>query len=197
MVRPLEGIVVALAYASSSSDLARRKQERSRGPPPPWSPSLRSYCSGQDRPEPRESRCFPRWRCSPWSSAGPASCCSPLATPRLRQRPYMRMKRSRHGRIRTPVQRHRPASSRRADRRRGRRADTRAGRLRRELLAGALRDPSVEVAFAIDDGGRPASVDELGRRIEPLRATGSRAVVPILVDGRAVAQIGLRANGDR
>ena len=53
----------------------------------------------------------------------------------------------------------------------------------RELLAGALRDPSVEVAFAIDDGGRPAWVDELGRRIEPLRATGSRAVVPILSTG--------------
>lgn len=59
----------------------------------------------------------------------------------------------------------------------------------RELLAGALRDPSAEVAFAVDDGGSTAWVDELGRGIEPLRATGSRAVVPILVDGRAVAQL--------
>ncbi len=59
----------------------------------------------------------------------------------------------------------------------------------RELLAGALRDPSAEVAFAVDDGGSTGWVDELGRRIGPLRATGSRAVVPILVDGRAVAQL--------
>ena len=59
----------------------------------------------------------------------------------------------------------------------------------RELLASALRDPSAEVAFAVDDGGSTVWVDELGRRIEPLRATGSRAVVPILVDGRAVAQL--------
>jgi len=59
----------------------------------------------------------------------------------------------------------------------------------RELLANALRDPSAEVAFAVDDGGSIGWVDELGRRIEPLRATGSRAVVPILVDGRAVAQL--------
>ena len=59
----------------------------------------------------------------------------------------------------------------------------------RELLATALRDPSAEVAFATSDGGFAVWVDELGRRIEPLRATGSRAVVPILVDGRAVAQL--------
>ena len=59
----------------------------------------------------------------------------------------------------------------------------------RELLAGALRDPSAEVAFAVDDGGSTIWVDELGRAIEPLRATGSRSVVPILVDGRAVAQL--------
>jgi signal transduction histidine kinase len=59
----------------------------------------------------------------------------------------------------------------------------------RELLANALRDPSTEVAFAVTDGGSTVWVDELGRRIEPLRATGSRAVVPILVDGRAVAQL--------
>ena len=58
----------------------------------------------------------------------------------------------------------------------------------RELLASALRDPSVEVAFATGDEGT-IWVDELGRRIGPLRATGSRAVVPILVDGRAVAQL--------
>lgn len=60
----------------------------------------------------------------------------------------------------------------------------------RELLADALRDPSVEVAFAIGRAGTTRWVDELGRPIEPLRATGSRAVVPILVDGRAVAQLG-------
>ncbi len=59
----------------------------------------------------------------------------------------------------------------------------------RELLANALGDPSAEVSFAIDDGGFAIWVDELGRRIEPLRATGSRAVVPILVDGHTVAQL--------
>jgi hypothetical protein len=59
----------------------------------------------------------------------------------------------------------------------------------RVLLATALRDPSAEVAFAVDDAGSTVWVDELGRRIEPLRATGSRAVVPILVDGRPVAQL--------
>jgi signal transduction histidine kinase len=59
----------------------------------------------------------------------------------------------------------------------------------RELLATALRDPSVEVAFAVDEDGSSTWVDELGRRIEPLRATGSRSVMPILVDGRAVAQL--------
>jgi signal transduction histidine kinase len=59
----------------------------------------------------------------------------------------------------------------------------------RELLATALRDPSVEVAFAVDQDGSTTWVDELGRRIEPLRATGRRTVVPILVDGRAVAQL--------
>lgn len=59
----------------------------------------------------------------------------------------------------------------------------------RELLANALRDPSVEVAFAVNDGGVSVWVDELGRRIEPLRATGSRTVVPILVEGRAVAEL--------
>ena len=59
----------------------------------------------------------------------------------------------------------------------------------RELLATALRDPSAEVAFAVNDGGSTVWVDEIGRRIEPLRATGSRAVVPIIVDGRPVAQL--------
>jgi signal transduction histidine kinase len=59
----------------------------------------------------------------------------------------------------------------------------------RELLANALRDPSVEVAFAMDDGGTTIWVDELGRHIQPLRATGSRAVVPVLVDGRVVVQL--------
>jgi signal transduction histidine kinase len=59
----------------------------------------------------------------------------------------------------------------------------------RELLAAALRDPSAAVAFAVDEGGSTTWVDELGRRIEPLRATGGRSVVPILVDGHAVAQL--------
>ena len=59
----------------------------------------------------------------------------------------------------------------------------------RELLANALRDPSVEVAFAVDDGGLTAWVDELGRPIAPLRATGSRMVVPVLVEARAVAEL--------
>lgn len=59
----------------------------------------------------------------------------------------------------------------------------------RELLATALRDPGVEVAFAIEDGGSTTWVDEFGHRIEPLRATGSRTVVPIRVDGRPVAQL--------
>ena len=59
----------------------------------------------------------------------------------------------------------------------------------RELLATALRDPGVEVAFAIDDGGSTTWVDEFGHRIEPLQARGSRTVVPIHVDGRPVAQL--------
>ena len=59
----------------------------------------------------------------------------------------------------------------------------------RELLATALRDPGVEVAFAIDDGSSTTWVDELGHRIEPLHATGSRTVIPIGVDGRPVAQL--------
>jgi signal transduction histidine kinase len=59
----------------------------------------------------------------------------------------------------------------------------------RELLATALRDPGVEVAFAIDEGGSTTWVDEFGHRIEPLRATGSRTVIPIRVDGHPVAEL--------
>jgi signal transduction histidine kinase len=59
----------------------------------------------------------------------------------------------------------------------------------RELLADALRDPSVEVAFAIEAGAGTGWVDELGRPIAPLRASGARSVIPILVDGNAVAQL--------
>lgn len=59
----------------------------------------------------------------------------------------------------------------------------------REMLADAMRDPSVEVAFPIEDGESITWVDELGRPIGPLRATGSRTVVPVLVDGRPVAQL--------
>ena len=73
--------------------------------------------------------------------------------------------------------------------RRGRRAHARSGRLRARTpgecacATRASRWPSPSTTAA-----RTVWVDELGRRIEPLRATGSRAVVPILVDGRAVAQ---------
>jgi signal transduction histidine kinase len=59
----------------------------------------------------------------------------------------------------------------------------------RELLATALHDPEVEVAFAIDDGGSTLWVDEFGHHIEPLQANGSRVVIPIRVDGRPVAQL--------
>jgi signal transduction histidine kinase len=58
----------------------------------------------------------------------------------------------------------------------------------RALLAAALRDPSVEVAFAVDGEGMSGWVDELGRPIAPLRETASRVLVPILVDGRPVAE---------
>ena len=59
----------------------------------------------------------------------------------------------------------------------------------RDLLADALRDPTVEVAFAVDETGSTAWVDELGRPIAALEASGSRSVIPILIDGRPVAQI--------
>ena len=59
----------------------------------------------------------------------------------------------------------------------------------RDLLADALRDPSVEVAFAVGESGSTAWVDELGRPIEALQASASRSVIPILIEGRPVAQI--------
>jgi signal transduction histidine kinase len=64
----------------------------------------------------------------------------------------------------------------------------RAGYLR-DLLATALRDPSVEVAFAVDGAGATTWVDELGRPIDTLQATGTRTVIPIRVDGRPVAEL--------
>ena len=76
-----------------------------------------------------------------------------------------------------------------ADDRRGRRAHPRSSGLCPGTPCDCQRDPSVEVAFAVDDDGSTAWVDEPGRSIEPLSGTGSRAVVPVLVDGRAVAQI--------
>ena len=66
-------------------------------------------------------------------------------------------------------------------------AQGRAGYVR-DLLANALRDPTVEVAFAVD-GDATTWVDELGRPIKGLHASGSRSVIPILVDGRTVAQL--------
>jgi len=59
----------------------------------------------------------------------------------------------------------------------------------RNLLASALRDPTVEVAFAVDAAGPTTWVDELGRPIDALRATGTRAVIPIRLDGRPVAEL--------
>ena len=54
----------------------------------------------------------------------------------------------------------------------------------RDLLAEALRDPSVEVAFAVPGDETHHWVDELGRDVPPLSG-GGRAVVPIRVDGRS------------
>ena len=59
----------------------------------------------------------------------------------------------------------------------------------RDLLATALRDPTVEVAFAADATAPTTWVDELGRPIDALRASGSRAVIPIVVDGQPVAEL--------
>ena len=56
----------------------------------------------------------------------------------------------------------------------------------RDLLATALRDPTVEVAFAVDGTGPTTWVDELGRPIDALRAYGTRTVIPIRVDGRFI-----------
>jgi signal transduction histidine kinase len=58
----------------------------------------------------------------------------------------------------------------------------------RDLLADALRDPTVEVAFAVAGDGARHWVDELGRPVAPLSAAG-RAVIPIRVDGAVVAEL--------
>ena len=68
----------------------------------------------------------------------------------------------------------------------------RAGYLR-DLLATALRDPTLEVAFAVDGMGSTTWVDELGRTIDALQASGTRIVVPINVDGRPVAELACEA----
>ena len=59
----------------------------------------------------------------------------------------------------------------------------------RDLLATALRDPTVEVAFATDATGPTIWVDELGRPIDALQRSGTRTVIPIRVDGRLVAEL--------
>lgn len=59
----------------------------------------------------------------------------------------------------------------------------------RDLLATALRDPTVEVAFAADGAEPTTWVDELGRPIDALQAYGTRTVIPIRVDGRPVAEL--------
>ena len=58
----------------------------------------------------------------------------------------------------------------------------------RDLLSHALRDSSVEISFAVSDGSATWWVDEVGRSVESLSAAG-RSVVPILVDGRRVAEV--------
>ena len=58
----------------------------------------------------------------------------------------------------------------------------------RDLLAQALHDPTVEIAFAASSSGVPAWVDESGRPVGPLSA-GERTVVPILVGGHPVAEV--------
>jgi signal transduction histidine kinase len=58
----------------------------------------------------------------------------------------------------------------------------------RSLLSRALRDPSVEVAFATREDGEICWVDEAGRPVERLSGTG-QVVVPISVDGVPVAEV--------
>ena len=65
----------------------------------------------------------------------------------------------------------------------------------RDLLSQALRDPTVEVAFAVVRNGATTWVDELGRSVAPLSATG-RSVVPIKVDGRQVAAVASNVDFD-
>jgi signal transduction histidine kinase len=57
----------------------------------------------------------------------------------------------------------------------------------RDLLSQALRDPSVDVVFAVSNGETTSWVDEAGRPATALSAT-SRTVVPLVVDGRVAAQ---------
>jgi DNA-binding CsgD family transcriptional regulator len=58
----------------------------------------------------------------------------------------------------------------------------------RDLVSEALNDPSVEVAFAVSRDRTVDWVDERGRPI-PALTTGARSVIPIIVDGRVVAEI--------
>ena len=116
-----------------------------------------------------------RWRCSASSSAAPEPCCSSPATSRRRGDRRCVWGRTRGRRLPSALQRLRVSGSAGARHRRGRRAHPGPGGLcSRAAGVTALRDPRVEVAFAIDDGGPTTWVDEFGHRIEPLRASGSR-----------------------
>ncbi len=65
----------------------------------------------------------------------------------------------------------------------------------RDLLADALRDPTVEVAFAVAGDGTRRWVDELGRPVASLSGAG-RTVIPIRVDGPVVAELASQVDFD-
>ena len=56
------------------------------------------------------------------------------------------------------------------------------------MLARALRDPQLRLAFAVDDGW----TDEQGTPTSEPTASPGRAVIPVLVDGLQVAAISCR-----
>lgn len=58
----------------------------------------------------------------------------------------------------------------------------------RDLLSQALRDPTVEIVFAVERDGTVSWVDEAGGPAARSSRDG-RAVVPIVVDGRPVAEV--------
>jgi signal transduction histidine kinase len=64
----------------------------------------------------------------------------------------------------------------------------------RDLLSHALRDPTVEVAFSVAGADRVTSwVDEAGRPVEALSAS-RETVIPILVEGRPVAEVATKVD---